>query len=712
MGRAKVEYDEVGNTFLYAVLAFYALMLIPITYFLWPKASKKTVVKHVENECECEECIEKRKRKEATKPKDGKGNLYRIIALIILWIFLAILIQKTSDLEVVHEEYDPYTILGLDQGAEASVIRKKYRELTKTHHPDRGGDAEAFDKIAKAYQALTDDEARANWEKYGNPDGPKAAVYGIALPSWVVSDQYGYIFLALYIIGFMIILPLLVSYWWKNAQKYSSLKVLVETTKIYYHYIAKTPKMEFLRVVMIIGGSAEFNKEENPEVEMRESDQVDIPRLMKDLKNLNEMNKEVPLCSPYSVKARALIHAHLTRLELWSDSLKSDLALILKKAPMLANEFVKCATQIYFYYGPEKGPSLDTFEHATKFTAYICQALWPKNNPLLQLPYFEDLHINNLRKNKVFNIHDFVEMSEKKRRTCLSNLTDEEYGNIIKVLCQMPKLEIEAHVEVEDEDDAHIITTGSLVTISINIKRHALMDNEKRLQEIEYEKMMSERTDKTENEEKPITTSTKKPWEKNKKKVGKKKKVIKKAPKIRKEGESSENKQDDESSGSDEEETNENVSESESDADSDDEEYWKRVKKNKPIFDADDFETVPVHCPKYPDDKYEWWYIYMYDKKSRLLVAPVDIIKTLRDEEKKEIKFMAGPKGNYEYSVLIRSDSYVDCEFSTDLKIQVKEPEVVTTPKVDYGVEEEEGEHGGSDTENDYTETDDSDSDD
>lgn len=58
------------------------------------------------------------------------------------------------------------------KGAPSSVVRKKYRELSKTMHPDKGGDPVQFDRIAKAYQALTDDESRENWEKYGNPDGP------------------------------------------------------------------------------------------------------------------------------------------------------------------------------------------------------------------------------------------------------------------------------------------------------------------------------------------------------------------------------------------------------------------------------------------------------------------------------------------------------------------------------------------------------------
>lgn len=44
-------------------------------------------------------------------------------------------------------------------------------------HPDKGGDPVAFDKIAKAYQALTDEESRENWEKYGNPDGPTGVCF-------------------------------------------------------------------------------------------------------------------------------------------------------------------------------------------------------------------------------------------------------------------------------------------------------------------------------------------------------------------------------------------------------------------------------------------------------------------------------------------------------------------------------------------------------
>ncbi|XP_019860493.1 PREDICTED: translocation protein SEC63 homolog [Amphimedon queenslandica] len=79
-----------------------------------------------------------------------------------------------------------------------------------THHPDKGGDPEVFTEIAKAYEALTQEEARENWEKYGKPDGPRAASFGIALPSWIVDKNNSFWVLGAY--GLVFIVGLLISY--------------------------------------------------------------------------------------------------------------------------------------------------------------------------------------------------------------------------------------------------------------------------------------------------------------------------------------------------------------------------------------------------------------------------------------------------------------------------------------------------------------------
>lgn len=101
-------------------------------------------------------------------------------------------------------------IVGVERGASDKEIRKAYRELSKVMHPDRGGDENAFKELSKAYKALTDEETRKNWEEYGNPDGPGAMQFGIALPKWIIEGKNSYIVLGIYVLAFMIIMPIVV----------------------------------------------------------------------------------------------------------------------------------------------------------------------------------------------------------------------------------------------------------------------------------------------------------------------------------------------------------------------------------------------------------------------------------------------------------------------------------------------------------------------
>lgn len=81
--------------------------------------------------------------------------------------------------------------------------------------------------LFSAYQALTDDEARKNWEKYGNPDGPGAMSFGIALPSWIVEKENSVWVLGLYALVFMVALPTVVGMWWYRSIRYSGDQVRI-----------------------------------------------------------------------------------------------------------------------------------------------------------------------------------------------------------------------------------------------------------------------------------------------------------------------------------------------------------------------------------------------------------------------------------------------------------------------------------------------------
>jgi hypothetical protein len=60
-------------------------------------------------------------------------------------------------------DFDPYSILGILRDASATAIKKAYRVLAKTYHPDNGSapDAEAMGLVSRAYAVLTDPELLA-----------------------------------------------------------------------------------------------------------------------------------------------------------------------------------------------------------------------------------------------------------------------------------------------------------------------------------------------------------------------------------------------------------------------------------------------------------------------------------------------------------------------------------------------------------------------
>jgi len=60
-----------------------------------------------------------------------------------------------------------YTLLGVDPSTSCAEIKKKYRALAKTKHPDKGGDPKTFAEITHAAEVLTDPEKRKVYDKYG-----------------------------------------------------------------------------------------------------------------------------------------------------------------------------------------------------------------------------------------------------------------------------------------------------------------------------------------------------------------------------------------------------------------------------------------------------------------------------------------------------------------------------------------------------------------
>ena len=62
---------------------------------------------------------------------------------------------------------DPWALLELDRSVDDAAIKAAYRRLAKIYHPDRNSDDEEaagrFQEIARAYEAIRDESARARW---------------------------------------------------------------------------------------------------------------------------------------------------------------------------------------------------------------------------------------------------------------------------------------------------------------------------------------------------------------------------------------------------------------------------------------------------------------------------------------------------------------------------------------------------------------------
>merc|ERR1711981_1474294 len=329
------------------------------------------------------------------------------------------------------------------------------------------------------YDALTDETARYNWEHYGNPDGPQAMQFGIGLPSWIVEEKNSIWVLGVYTLIFMIGLPTAVYYWWSNSIKFSGEQVLLDTTQLYYYFFHKTPHMMLRRVLMVLAASLEFERGHNSEVVERPTDNGEIPHLMKSLTNLGVNNKEKPLCFSYSVKARALLHAHLSRIALPEKTLHEDRLYVIKKCPFLIHEMVTCLGQlILLAHAGRIGrlPSLDTIEHAMKLSPLIVQALWEKQSPLLQLPHLEEDMLRHFhsRRRQIKTLQQLAKMKDEDRRQTLRSLNDEQYRDVIRVLAAMPVLDVTITTEVVDDEEQHVVTAGAIVTVTMVLERKTM----------------------------------------------------------------------------------------------------------------------------------------------------------------------------------------------------------------------------------------------
>uniref|UniRef100_A0A3Q1GTU3 SEC63 homolog, protein translocation regulator n=1 Tax=Acanthochromis polyacanthus TaxID=80966 RepID=A0A3Q1GTU3_9TELE len=676
MAGQQFQYDDSGNTFFYFLTSFVGLIVIPATYYLWPRDQNAEQIRLKSLRRVHGRCLWYRLR--LMKSQQSVVPTLKKAALLFGWAVFLLLAYKVSKLEREYQEYNPYEVLNLDPGASVSEIKKQYRVLSLKFHPDKGGDEATFMRIAKAYAALTNEESRKNWLIHGNPDGP-----GGKRSCWF-SDYFkcshscidaGEVFIGT---------------WWYRSIRYSGDQILINTTQLFMHFMYKTPNMNMKRLAMVLTAAFEFDPRSNKEATIRPTDNIEVPQLIRELGNINVKKKEPPFCYPYSLKARVLVLAHLARMDV-SEELEEDQRFVVRKSPALLQEMINVGCQLTMMANSRGGfhaPRLVTIENCMKLTQMIVQGLQESKSPLLQLPHFEEEHLRYCisKKYKVRTLQDLVSLKDSDRRSMLRFLGEEKYDEVMAVLGSFPHITMDTKLQVLDDEDSNNITAGSIVTVTVTLTRKRMAVRNKTLKT---------KTKVWQNKSK----GAKKTAKSKKKKLTKKKATPAPAKTKQANGnvagnvmtaaaaKEEEDEASDKGSESDEGEANKD-SPSERDEDSDkqsdtevdemagdDEEEWEALqqsiqRRERALLETKSKVTHPVYSLYFPEEKQEWWWLYIADRRDQTLVSMPYHVCTLKDTEEVELKFPAPSKtGNYQYSVILRSDSYLGLDQIKPLKV-------------------------------------------
>eukprot|EP00939_MAST-03C_sp_MAST-3C-sp1_P001450 g1450.t1 len=420
-----------------------------------------------------------RSEKKSTTKKGTFSSffIFHTLVIIALWglvFFLGSFLSENAEIA----QFDPYTILDIDSGSELSVVKKAYRKLSLKYHPDRNpGDQAAQDmfvKISKAHDVLTDEDARENYEKYGNPDGRQAMQVSIGLPTFLLNKDYHGTVLIVYLIVLAVVIPVVVGFWYSLSQQYQFSDVMKGTYNTYMYFITENINLKALPEAF--AGSQEFSK-------LKYSD-ADADSLVKHAKR---MGGERQMMKPRRYKDKIIgamnglgttlycnnvaLHLHLLGKKMPSDVVREHVDSMLVLTPKLIE------TMIFMTTFCGRRFWLPQTMQIVRFSQYLTQGLWIKDPNFLQLPYFtlkEASHCVRGSKGRVKGIREFL-MLPKEERKGLKHFSDSVKAEINDACDRMSLFDVKVKAEVKDEEE---IATNDLVTLTVDVTRLNVREGE------------------------------------------------------------------------------------------------------------------------------------------------------------------------------------------------------------------------------------------
>ena len=445
--------------------------------------------------CQCKACINRLNN--LIKKKSNKSNLtFYLGALCFLILLSSIYYQKIIETQNQIKVFDPYEILEISKTANVTEIRKSFKKLALKYHPDKNLNnlqAKAkFMLITKAYESLTNEESKKNYEKYGNPDGPGSMRFSIGLPSAFILDKKNHAkILIIFIIVVCIIIPYYFIQWVKWSQNIEENGLLNKTIKDFLRITNKESDKK--HIPFLLGISLEFNWIEDLDIEKTKNEIETLFNKYKDEFPIGEdINKFKNKLSLKNKKAIAIAYAYSYGDRDDKNYLKLD-----KK-----NEYILLIAKLidaFFDSHNAKNMVFNLVDYKGGDTAEIVgekvspgflrgiltfQQCFYQGIPLnkiqenisyVQLPYITVDNINLITKSdENIKFREFLKKNDENKKKFLrkifTNFTEDQINEIIEASHSIPQYEYKIKHYVENFEDTDIIPQD-IVTFKIKITR-------------------------------------------------------------------------------------------------------------------------------------------------------------------------------------------------------------------------------------------------
>jgi len=406
----------------------------------------------------------RREARICTPGRSVKWGLH-IFALLGIWGTIIGTVLNLGDEREINK-FDPFVILDVDVEASGQAIKRAYRKLSLIYHPDKNPDdplaSSRFISITKAYQALTDETSKRNWERFGNPDGPQTSKVGIGLPRILLEKDHNLLILCLFFFVLIFVVPVTFICYYQQTKNYAANGVMIETLQFLGYYITESTRLK--SCPELISACAESRC-----MRTRPTDNADLKAFGT---AVNE-HKKRSFTIPVVMKNQYLTWAHMQRLHrLMSPELRQDVDELLRHSMKITQAMIEIACMREWFA---------TAQAIIDFRRCLVQGLDVKSSQLLQIPHFTEELVEKVGSasapgGPVTTLAEFLALEADRRKELLEKSFDGEQLLDVDAFCRhVGKVVIKAIVDVEDEPE---IIVGDVAEVTVCIGRPNLQEDE------------------------------------------------------------------------------------------------------------------------------------------------------------------------------------------------------------------------------------------